>query len=915
MILLPEKSYRYPGVQPFSQGQQNIFFGRGADTVRLLSMILQEKLCVLYGKSGHGKSSLLQAGLIPALEDWSGKSKRRYQPIVFRFNTWTNSDAQSLYDKFVFRLDQAMEQAAIPRSSIKSPVLPKTLWGAFKQWTPDEKSGFVFIFDQFEEFFSYPLQQQLDFKQQLAELIYSDFPQYLEDNEDSLDSTKEAYLFEKTDVRVIFSIRSDRLSDLDRMKDHLPAILLKRYELEALDLEQAHEAITLPAAVGLEKQGGDQDAFFSPAFSYEKDALDKLLEELSGRQGAKEKGIEAFQLQMVCFSTEKRVIERHLNCVRAEDLPDFNTVYEDYYKGRIAELPGEEQAASRKVLEQGLLLIDPQTGSARRLSRDVGELAQAFQVPASLLENLERTYLIRRELNTLGGYSYEISHDTLIAPMLKARKEQEAAEIKENLHKEAQALEEREKKLRKRQRRNALAGFLAVLLLAFSIYAFFQAKQAEQKAREATKMAELHEKQSREAHELAQREAHNLGIARNLADSLSIIAKLKNEESEMERQKSSILYRSLYDEKEYKIALYINQAKDFIYQIKYDHATEQIKAALLTNAEGETINNILTELAFWYTETNQLDRAFGILDTLYKELNRPLFVPRNSRQAARSAIKTANPVLDSILQNRYYPVMIPIKGGRFRMGTDTNIIAKGRYAPDELPIHDVILSDFEISQTEVTFWQYNLYWMSTDRPGFEKGNTVPVDGKGDYPVNHVNWTNACLYANWLSTRFGYDTSIKLDKNNRHNILPQSDGIRLPSEAEWEYAVRGGVYVDTIVHAETNNISEIAWYAKNSGMRPQRVATKKPNSYGLFDMTGNLSEWVWDYYDKNYYKNFSETPATNPFGPESPNKQYAHVYKGGSYGDFWQNCRNSSRDAAENYPYNQIGFRVAKPRKQ
>jgi hypothetical protein len=518
---------RYPGVRPFERDQQAIFFGRKDDTERLLSLIMVERLCVLFGKSGHGKSSLLNAGIIPALAEKSTKTKRLYIPVPVRFNIWTEQESMSLYDKFVFQLTNALKDI-VPAAENLPDNLPDTLWGAFKRWNHTQDMTFVLLFDQFEEFFSYPDEQQLAFKEQLAELLYTDYPQFLEDHEDELTEDQVNFLAEKMDTKALLAIRSDRLSELDRLKDRLPAILNKRHELRALDLEQAREAIVGPAAESADEPDSGREQYSSPSFQYERSALDTILRELTGRKGAEAGRIEAFLLQIVCSSIEKRVVEKELGEVSTDELPNFDTVFEDYYQDRIDELPEEEHLAARLVLEQGLLLVETQSGDGRRLSRDAGELAQAFGVAPELLQNLERTYLIRREVNSLGGFNYEISHDTLIAPVLKARKEyeaiQEAARIEqERLEAEArtreaerQVAEEKKRAEEAERLQNAaeqgqkrarlfalLASVVAVLAIVAFVYAYQQQKLAENSARDTKSALEQlrEEKRRREKKE------------------------------------------------------------------------------------------------------------------------------------------------------------------------------------------------------------------------------------------------------------------------------------------------------------------------------------------------------------------------------------------------------------------------------
>ena len=498
-----ERIHRYPGVRPFETRERHLFFGRKHDIEELTDLILLEKLVVLFAKSGYGKSSLLKAGIVPAFTDPEAPEARRYHPVQVRFGTYVEGKSVPPLDAVLHALDTFVVGRDF--HFLAQLGTQSRLWHHFKmRQSVGDTARFLLIFDQFEEFFSYPEAQQAAFRAELAELLYEDIPQDVRSAAREASREQRAFLATPFDAKAVFSIRADRLSLLDGMKDKLPAILHKRYELRALDERQAREAIVAPAAL----RPGSAGDFASSAFSYAPDALDIMLRELSGAEQGENARIEAFQLQIVCASLEKRVTERALNIVTAADLPDFDTVYEDYYKDRIGELPEVGRLPARRVLEDGLLLVDAQTGDARRLSRDADELAQALGVPQELLLDLERTYLIRREVNSLGGYNFEISHDTLIAPVLKARREREAEQEErrkelERLEAEQRAREAEEKALaekrraeeaerlrqvaeqekRKAQKRTLFAvAFAALALLALLMAASLYNRAEKQKA-------------------------------------------------------------------------------------------------------------------------------------------------------------------------------------------------------------------------------------------------------------------------------------------------------------------------------------------------------------------------------------------------------------------------------------------------
>jgi hypothetical protein len=422
-------NHRYPGVQPFSKGQAHLFFGRDEDIERLFDLILLEKLVVLFGKSGYGKSSLLNAGVLPLLDKETEKGGRKYLPVPVRFNAWLETD-NSIFGKFLFHLISAIQADNQPRKAIRtgSSNIPETLWSVLKFSRPSPDTVFVLIFDQFEEFFTYPEAQQQEFKRQLAELLYADVPTYVKQNEDKHTPEEIAFLREKMEVKTVFSIRADRMSDLDRLKDKLPAILHKRCELRALSTTQAREALVEPA-----RKEGD---FASQAFDWSEKALSRILDEFSHDKQGRDVGVEAFLLQVLAQNIESQVIRGEIADhngngtpdVSLEDLPaDLSNIFSEYYRNKINELPKNKRLIARLLIEDGLVFASPE-GDARRLSMDADVLMQQSGADRDLLKALEDTFLLRREVNTTGGWNYELSHDTLLKPVLSWRDERRGAE-------------------------------------------------------------------------------------------------------------------------------------------------------------------------------------------------------------------------------------------------------------------------------------------------------------------------------------------------------------------------------------------------------------------------------------------------------------------------------------------------------
>ncbi len=242
------------------------------------------------------------------------------------------------------------------------------------------------------------------------------------------------------------------------------------------------------------------------------------------------------------------------------------------------------------------------------------------------------------------------------------------------------------------------------------------------------------------------------------------------------------------------------------------------------------------------------------------------------------------------------PDMIFVKGATFYMG-------KNDGDDDEKPAHKVALKDYYISRYEITVKQYREFCEMTDRPFpaapshtrdprtgedwyYEHDNVKDWVWKDNYPIVNVSWNDAKAYCDWLADFTGRK-------------------YRLPTEAEWEFAARGGVKSKGYDYSGSNDASEVAWYDETtdeSGLRP--VGTKKPNELGIYDMSGNAWEWCADYYAPDYY---SQSPKNNPQGPETG---LFRVIRGGSwyYGE-WM-CRVYTRDGPRPMEKNwNYGFRV------
>jgi formylglycine-generating enzyme required for sulfatase activity len=213
--------------------------------------------------------------------------------------------------------------------------------------------------------------------------------------------------------------------------------------------------------------------------------------------------------------------------------------------------------------------------------------------------------------------------------------------------------------------------------------------------------------------------------------------------------------------------------------------------------------------------------------------------------------------------------MVYVQGGTFTMGCTSE-------QSSEKPEHRVALSSFNIGKYEVTQWQWKAIMGSN--PSHFKGDNLPVA--------NVSWKGAQKFINKLNAATGKQ-------------------YRLPTEAEWEYAARGGNKSNGYKYSGSNNFNDVAWYKDNSGKTTHPVGRKLPNELGIYDMSGNVCEWCGDWY--------GAYPASEQQDPMGASSGLSRVIRGGDWGSTARSCRVASRDY---YPPgfcgDNLGFRVVLP---
>ncbi len=271
--------------------------------------------------------------------------------------------------------------------------------------------------------------------------------------------------------------------------------------------------------------------------------------------------------------------------------------------------------------------------------------------------------------------------------------------------------------------------------------------------------------------------------------------------------------------------------------------------------------------------------------------------------------------------------MIRVEGGEFDMGSKDG-------HSNEKPIHKVKLSNFEMGKHEITvkvfrkFIKETDYQTDADKDGgsyvwngsewikkeginwaYDVSGEKYIESDFDHPVIHISWNDAVRFCNWLSTKDNLEKAYTID-DNEIKMDVNAKGYRLPTEAEWEYAARGGKLSKGYTYAGSNNLNRVAWYESNSGNRTHPVGQKQPNELGIYDMSGNVYEWCYDWYDNKYYKTCADQ-GTVP-DPRGPDSGVRRVLRGGSWLNDASFCRVANRD---NYlpdcRFSFFGFRLAR----
>ena len=745
IIKRPEAPFK--GLHWFTREDAGIFFGRNDDIRELYDYLNNgEKLILLYGQSGVGKSSLLHAGLMPRLED-------QWEVYYFRRNQEGG---------LIKILAHVLEE--IPN-------------------TPT-----VIIIDQLEEIFTNPT-AELEEQALLVGLL-------------------EEIIHKNKKVQFIFGFRKEYVAEIERMIEPLNLDHV-RYFLEPLSEFGITEAIT----------------------------------------GA----------------TDDKNLSRKYQLVIKSGLPA--TIIGDILRDKASHIAPLLQILLRKMWDLAV---------SKKAKKVVFDHNLYEEVRQSSLESLLNKQLeelhTKFPVETDGGLALDILK--FYTTNLATSRERTDKALLENYE--------------------HVSNILQIKAALIDLFILTDTDTGNRLAHDALgpiihRQFELSDRLGQRARRMMESKRSEIKTASfKDADDINTLEKGRpfmrvwtaEEEGAFERGKKAVERQRLREQKMRMRNFEFSKERieEAILHFDYNYAFEEAKKAAELNYELEQLARYFYEIAFFYTEINQATKALEIINN-YKELDlggaeqeRKFQLLNKSPNLSdiKSFLEDLHPDWNETMQQRYYPQMVTVNAGSF--------VREG---------YRVSLNEFKIAKYPTTFWQYGLFILHQGKKIEELAPSWGIDGNN--PVVNVSWYDAIIYANWLSEKMGKEKVYQIaKKTNNANDLHEdksinwntitnwnANGFRLPTEAEWEFAARGGnLSMDkNFRYAGSNNIEEVAWYQENA-KRSMPVGKKLANGLGLFDMSGNVYEWCWD-----WKKDYPRKDLKNPIGPGEGEYR---VLRGGSW---------------------------------
>ncbi len=506
----------WPGLVAFTEELQEFFHGRAEEADELLRRVERRNLTVLFGQSGLGKSSLLQAGLFPRLR------AKGYLPVSIRLDHAAGSPPLS--EQVTAALTRAILDAG-GRSETSSPDTSETLWEHFHRRSlllktaDDRPVRPVLVFDQFEELFAIGQARQetrsraADFLTELADLIENRAPDSLEQRLEHSPELTRQFIFDDRDCRVLVCLREDYLPHLESLRQSMPSITENRMRLTRMNGTRALEAVTNPGRHLITPEVGRQVVrFVAGARQWQADEANADPE----NDGLAQLEVEPSLLSLVCRELNNRRLAMGLPQITSDLLAgNRERILQDFYERCVADQP----PAVRAFVEDELV-TDSGLRENIALERARKALIQRG-APTSAIDVLVKRRLLHLE-DRLNIQRVELTHDVLTPVVKRSRDERQQKEAA--LRAEQEAQEAREHARQQRRRLRFIIGGMAAALLVmsgFGVFSYYQYRVSQERLHDAERQrarAEKSERDARKASEDAVREKERAEANQRLAD-------------------------------------------------------------------------------------------------------------------------------------------------------------------------------------------------------------------------------------------------------------------------------------------------------------------------------------------------------------------------------------------------------------
>ncbi len=868
----------------YKQEDNDIFFGREKETNDLYQALSGVKHLLVYGPSGAGKTSLVECGLRNQFSDadWFALTIRRGADI-----------AVSVFSE----INKALREKMDLDPETKLPLDPETDFGqAIERLFSERYQPVYLLFDQFEELLiSGSDAEKRGFFTRLNQLIRYKVP-----------------------CRVMLIMREEFIGHLSEFEPLCPSIFQHRFRLEKMRKENVKEVIreTLDAA------------HYRSYFRVEDSA--QLAESILSKLPDLSREIELAHVQVFLSELWDRASDEKKNDALPmlregliKDKDDLAGVLDSFLNKQLDELdPIYGEKAPLEAL--AAMISDRHTKlqmSVEALQKDLDSKDVVLKKPLSkLLRDLEQRRILRT-IKSGEQTQYEISHDVL------------ALVVGQNLTKEMQLRAKAADIYNVYEERKGL--FSREDLDYIRPYQQYKAYPPELERRIKESETYLHAEELR----IQREKDEQLEAAMQQAEKEKALADKATRALEELREKNKSIFES-----------FSGLGISMIYNLDHDKALEKMQVAVEIDVDHgvkkrELIEPI-SELLFFFAEGGRRPALARMAAQLLLQLSPEAGLEPALRQCVQEGWSTRSqfePLLRKLPsfqknQERYYPELISVPlgtDGIFEMGSDS---AEWKHQSNE-QLHQIQLSEYKISATPITFYQFALFCEAMERG---LASRTPYWGRfGDHPVVNVNWYETLEYANWLNGLQGATPAYEIQKvtNSDPDSQVQNDflkwkvsldaaakGFRLPTEAEWELAARAGVGAPRTLFAGSDTLDTAGWFWENSGDKPlsgdwdlnriydnngrtHPVKAKKDNGIGIYDMSGNVFEWCWDWYDAGYYNECQKQGVvSSPAGAKSSTS--GRVLRGGSWSSNAGRCRTANRfNINPDNRYNFIGFRL------